>query len=83
MFTINIRDVYINLPIQNIFHITKFWLNKHNIDNTITEEALHLLKVILKQKFFFSKTTNFLTRRSHCHGITHFKYYSRDLPSIF
>jgi hypothetical protein len=55
MFTINVRDVYINLPIQNIFHIAKFWLNKHNIDNAITEEALHLLKVILKQIFFSVK----------------------------
>jgi hypothetical protein len=41
-----------DLPIQNIFHITKFWLNKHNIDNVIREEALHLLKVILKQNYF-------------------------------
>jgi len=32
--------------------IAKFWLNIHNIDNTITEEALHLLKIILKQNYF-------------------------------
>jgi len=52
MITKDIKDLYVNLPIQNILRITKFWLNKHNIDNTITEEALHLLKVILKQNYF-------------------------------
>jgi hypothetical protein len=52
MITKDIKDLYVNLPIQNILRITKFWLNKHNIVNTITEEALHLLKVILKQNYF-------------------------------
>jgi len=39
-------------PIQNILHITKFWFNKHNNSNAIREQALHLLKVILKPNHF-------------------------------
>jgi len=49
MIALDIKDLYVNLPVQNILHITKFWLNKHN---KITEEALHLLKVILEQIYF-------------------------------
>jgi len=35
-----------------MFYITKFWLNKHNVSNTITELTLHHLYVILKQSRF-------------------------------
>ena len=50
--TLGIKDLYVNLPIQNILHITKFWLNEHNNDNTINEQTLHPLKIILKQSYF-------------------------------
>jgi len=52
MITLDIKDLHVNLPIQNIVHITKFWLNKHNNVNTITEQTLYLLKVMLKQNYF-------------------------------
>jgi hypothetical protein len=52
MTTLDTKDLYVNLPIQNTFHITKFWLNKHNDVNTITEQTSYLLKVILKQNYF-------------------------------
>jgi len=52
MITLDIKDLYVNLPVQNILHITKFWLNEHNNINTITEQTLYLLKVILKQNYF-------------------------------
>jgi hypothetical protein len=42
----------VNLPIQNILSITKFWLNKHNCDSTTTEQTLYLLETILKQNYF-------------------------------
>jgi len=52
MITLNIKDLHVNLLIQNILHITKFWLNKHNNISTITEQTLYLLKIILKQNYF-------------------------------
>jgi len=52
MITLDIKDLYVNLPVQNILHITKFWLNKHNNVNMITEQNLYLLKVIIKQNYF-------------------------------
>jgi len=32
--------------------ITRFWLDVNNINNTITEQIIHLLKVILEQNYF-------------------------------
>ena len=52
MITLGIKELYVNFPILNILHITKFWLNKHNNNNAIREQALHLLKVILKPNHF-------------------------------
>jgi hypothetical protein len=49
---LDIKDLYVNLPIQNILRITKFWLNKHNCDSTTTEQTLYLLETILKQNCF-------------------------------
>ena len=42
--TLDLKDLFVNLAVQNILHITKFWLNKHNNINTITEPNLYLLK---------------------------------------
>jgi len=44
--------LHVNLTIQNMIHITKFWLNKHNNNNTLTKQTLHLLKIILKRNYF-------------------------------
>ena len=52
MTTLDIKDLYVNLPVQIILHITKFWLNKHKNISSITEQTLYLLKVILKQNYF-------------------------------
>jgi hypothetical protein len=32
--------------------ITTFWLSKNSCDNTITEQTLHILEIILKQNYF-------------------------------
>ena len=78
--TLDIKDLYVNLPIQNILHITKFWLSIHN-DNTITEQTLHLLKIILKQNYYQYNNQFFQPEKgiAICHGIAHFKHHSRDV----
>jgi hypothetical protein len=52
IITLDIKALYVDLPTKNILHITKFWLNKHKHDHTITEQTLYLLEVILKQNYF-------------------------------
>ena len=39
ILTLDIEDLYVNLPIQNIVSITKFWLHKHNNQHTIITQT--------------------------------------------
>ena len=50
--TLNIKDLYVNLPIKNILAITKFWLNIFNNQPKITQQILEPIKTILYQNFF-------------------------------
>jgi len=52
MITLDMKDLYVNLPVKNILQITKYWLNKHKIRSMIKEQTLYLLKVILRQNYF-------------------------------
>ena len=52
IITLDINDLYVNLPRKGIIQVTRFWLDRNNINNTITEQIIHLLKVILGQNYF-------------------------------
>ena len=52
IITLDIKDLYVNLPIKNILRITEFWLNKGNQDHVTTKQILYLLEIILKQNYF-------------------------------
>jgi hypothetical protein len=52
MITLDIKDLYVNLPTKNILHITEIWLNRRNHDPVITEKVPYLLKIIVKQTYF-------------------------------
>lgn len=52
MTTLDIKDLYVKQPIQNIINIIKFWLNKKNNETTIIKQTLNLIKVILNQNYF-------------------------------
>ena len=52
IITLDIQDLYVNIPTQNIINITKFWLSK-NINQTIVIlQTLELIKMILIQNYF-------------------------------
>jgi len=52
IITLDIKDLYVDLPIQGILQTMKFWLSKHNNTSTIIEQILQLLETILKQNNF-------------------------------
>jgi len=52
IITLDIKDLYVTLPIQGILQTTKFWLSKHNNTNGTIEQTLKLLEIILKQNYF-------------------------------
>jgi len=84
----------VNLPIQNVSSITKFWLDKYNNQNIIIKKTLELIKMILNQNFliqFYSiqytnhtKNSDWETSAQHS-TITHlcalFKAYSGERAS--
>ena len=54
IITLDIKDMYVNLPITGIMQTTKFWLNKHNnnkkrIDRTNTTYARYYIETKLFQ----------------------------------
>jgi hypothetical protein len=49
MITFNIKDLYVNIPIEEIINITKNLLNNIKIDNTLITQICILLDTILKQ----------------------------------
>jgi hypothetical protein len=76
--TLDIKDLYVNLPIQNILCITKFWLNKNNWDSTTTEQTLYLLETVLKQNYFQYNNRYYQPNK----GIAHIQHTSRNIPAV-
>jgi len=52
MISLDIKDLFINLPIKNILHTTAFWLSSNDDDRMIIDQTLYLLKTILEQNYF-------------------------------
>ena len=52
IITLDIKDLFVKLSIQNAIHITKFLLHKHNIQNKIIKETLELTGTVLHQNYF-------------------------------
>ena len=55
--SLDIKDLYISLQVQNILNITKFWLKANNQNQAIIDDILHLLVVILGQNYFQTVAT--------------------------
>jgi len=52
IITLDIKDLYVNLPIQGIIQAAKFWLNKNINDMVLIKQTLHMLQTIMKQNYF-------------------------------
>jgi len=52
MTILDVKDLYVNLPIENIINITKFWLNKNNNQTMIVKQTLDHIRVTLNQNYF-------------------------------
>jgi hypothetical protein len=52
LLSLDIKDLYVNLPIKNILYTTEFWLKKQNHDQTTTGQTLYLLEAIMRQNYF-------------------------------
>jgi hypothetical protein len=52
IITMDIKDMYVNLPTIGILTATRFWLNKNNVDKKLTEQSIHMTNTILTQNYF-------------------------------
>ena len=41
VITLDIKELFVNLPIQGILTITKFWLNRNIYDNELIKQTLY------------------------------------------
>jgi hypothetical protein len=44
IITLDIKNLYVNLPIDGVMRTTKFWLNKNINDNGLIKQTLYMLK---------------------------------------
>jgi len=52
MITLDIKDLYFNLPKQGIIQSTAIWLDRNKVCTDIKEQILQLLKVIIELNYF-------------------------------
>jgi len=52
IITLDIKDLYVNLPIQGIIQNTKLWLYKNINNSELIKQTLYMRKTILKQNYF-------------------------------
>jgi len=59
LMTLDIKDLYVNLPIQEVLQVTKRWLLKTPNTHEINGQIIGLLKVITEQNYFQYKNQYF------------------------
>jgi hypothetical protein len=52
IITLDIKDLYVNIPIQEIIQIKYTTLQHNNIDVSLQQQTTHALKTILQQNYF-------------------------------
>ena len=52
IITLDIKDLYMNLPPKVIIKATRHWLNKNNNNREIINQVLNILWTIMKQNYF-------------------------------
>jgi len=57
IITLDIKDLYVNLPLNGIMHATKYWLNKNNNSEEVIKQLLNIIKTFIQQNYFQYKDT--------------------------
>jgi retron-type reverse transcriptase len=52
LITLDIKDVYVNIPIDTTISITKKLLKDNRVDDQIANELINILKTLLHQNYF-------------------------------
>jgi len=52
IITLDIKDLYVKLPLKGIIKATKYWLYRNNNNGEIINQLLNILWTIMKQNYF-------------------------------
>jgi hypothetical protein len=52
ILTMDIKDLYVNIPINDTLYITNNLLKQNHTDKAITKEIMAILEMILNQNYF-------------------------------
>ena len=52
MITLDIKDLYVNLPKQGIIQTTAIWMDRNKVGTDTKKQIIQLLKVIIEQNYF-------------------------------
>ena len=69
LITLDIKDVYVNIPIHEALMNTRAQLHKH--DRTLTDQICTLLEAILNQELFHLQNPELPTHQRSSHGLPH------------
>jgi hypothetical protein len=81
MVTFDIKDLYVNIPIDDTINLTKTLLTNKKIDNILIEQACTLLKTILKQNYLYFNGKFYQPNKGVAYGLTHIRIDSRNIPT--
>ena len=68
VITLDINDLYVNLPINGILNATKHWLQMNNNEGTTITQILNVTKTILEQNYFQYNEAIFKTKKGIAMG---------------
>ena len=52
ILTLDIKDLYVNLPINCIIKATRHWLHKNNNNEDVITQLLNVIKTVMQQNYF-------------------------------
>jgi hypothetical protein len=79
MITLDIKDLYVNLPKQGIIQSTATWMDKNKVCTDIKEQITQMLKVIIEQNYFQHNNQYFKQQK----GIAMGSHISGTLAEIY
>jgi len=68
MLTIDIKELYVNLPVNGVLKTTRHWLHKNNNSETTITQMLNVIETILQQNYFQYKDGFFQPKKGIAMG---------------
>lgn len=80
--TFDIKDLYVNIPIEETVRITKTLLTNTKINDNILNQACLLLETIMKQNYLQFDQKIYQPKERYRYGLPHLRTDSRDFFAI-